>query len=979
MSKKPIQLVACTIRPGSCLRNLSFMQLSFPDEWFEPLQALQEERSDRLDQPITIPIRSLNAVLQALIPYLLAVPNAVRRSREGGPEEELDSRLRERLPWLLVRQAIPVDRLWYIIQAWFQETYGECESFLAMEHLLTQDDLSWKPVMLSLQEKTYENGTADMAKIAFKVIPAVVADMLVEHRVSLPIHGTKRTLVRVPLAEGAELMTWPPVYFVDKNDEEKIPYGYSYTVNITLQTLVGHAEPRIHFHYGVRRWQSKSCFNGSKLYLKRRTSVYFRPAKAWYMNPYEKNTSGFTIATIEAMKESEEQRFPLWTNLLPNIAKRVNVAVPSADELTKNPLAWLEGTEQVEAGIVCSSSSRHRVGIGLGPDVCEAITLELMAALSKDLILCPPCKPYAIPHKETKHSLMEDLRDLSAEERLAALEKSVGPQVTIEVRWHTESVRDMLVDRIVALLTKPRPPLLDAPDAPSINKKLKGMMENDGEEEVLFEDDISEEAQQLLENGENVLSSTSHRPARKRAPESLPQPAPEQQVISLPDGGQLHIITVPLEGLDSPLPKPDKKGKQTKLSHTNERAKKIREQVCPAKMPTLTLIELPNYRSPKLRKHFSQRDPKHALRLGMAHVGRVTQFITSDIKNLRERCESTVRDGLRQLGYLPCSIGFAMSHLDVPHPLIVVGIWFIRITRRRAAVGVHLPVVVMLHTEHHQVCVWLPHDGRIRSYYQALLDIVHLNPEQVKRLKREDALNQVRHFLLRDLAKQGTDDIVVFTMAQNARSTWNGLYNTETLFDAVRFERGELPFQTKNLPVNLRLIRLRTNMRGETPEWYVPGSLPSTTAQGLWVEHDADERNRLFYSIAGKPHTLTKKYVGKQHKPQENYRISTIVETLPVVLPEGDNPALWAIAADQWRRMGFLTNDMTLLPLPLELARKMDEYAAVIGPWVFPGEWNEDNEEEDNEEEDNEEEDNEEEDNEEEDEVEVSPSEKSDA
>ena len=89
MSKKPIQLVACTIRPESCLRNLSFMQLSFPDEWFEPLQALQEERSDRLGQPTTIPIRSLNAVLQALIPYLLAAPNAVRRSREEGLKRNL--------------------------------------------------------------------------------------------------------------------------------------------------------------------------------------------------------------------------------------------------------------------------------------------------------------------------------------------------------------------------------------------------------------------------------------------------------------------------------------------------------------------------------------------------------------------------------------------------------------------------------------------------------------------------------------------------------------------------------------------------------------------------------------------------------------------------------------------------------------------------------------------------------------------------
>jgi hypothetical protein len=944
MSKTPIQLVACTIRPESCLRNLSFQQASFPDEWFEPLHALQRERSDRLDQPTTIPIRSLNAVLQALIPYLLTAPNAARRPSEGGSEEELDSRLRERLPWLLAREAIPVDRLWYIIQAWFQETYGECESFPEMEHLLVQEDLSWQPVTLSLQEETYENGTANVPKLAFKVIPALIADMLVARRVSLPIRGNKRMLVRVPVAEGAELMTWPPVYFVKKDDEDQTPYGYSYTVNITLQTLVGHAEPRIHFHYGVRRWQSKSCFDGSTLYLKRRTSVYFRPAKAWYMNLHEKNNNAFTIATIEAIKENEEQRFPLWTNLLPNIAKRVNVSVPSAEELTRNPLAWLEGTEQVEAGIVCSSSSRHPVGTGLGPDVCEAITSELMAALSTDLVLCPPCKPYAIPHKETKHSLMKDLRDLSVEERLAALEKSVGSQITIEVRWQTEPVRDMLVDRIVALLTQPRPPLLDPPPS---KKELKEMMEKVGDD--VPGDDVSEEVQQSLRSGENSLSHASRRPARKRASEPLPQSAPEQRVIPLPGGGQLYIITLPLEGLGSPLPKPDKKGKQTKLTHTNERAKKIREQVPSADMPTLTLIELPNYRSPKLRKQFHQRDPKHALRLGMAHVGRVTQFVASDAKHLRERCEAAVRDGLRQLGYLPCPIGFAMPRLTVPNPLLVIGVWFIRITRRRAAVGVHLPVMVMLHTEHHQVWVWLPHDGRIRPYYQALLDIVHLNPEQVKRCRREDALNQVRQFLLRDLAKQGIDDVAVFTLAQNARSTWRGLYNTETLFDAVRFERGERPFQTSNLPVNFRLIRLRTNMRGETPEWYVPASQPGTTAQGLWIEHDADEQNRLFYSIAGKPHTVTKKYVGKQHKPQENYRLSMVLETLPVALPEGDDPALWAVAVDQWRKMGFLTNDMTLLPLPLELAQKMDEYAAVIGPWVFPDEWDEDDDEEEEE------------------------------
>ncbi len=200
--------------------------------------------------------------------------------------------------------------------------------------------------------------------------------------------------------------------------------------------------------------------------------------------------------------------------------------------------------------------------------------------------------------------------------------------------------------------------------------------------------------------------------------------------------------------------------------------------------------------------------------------------------------------------------------------------------------------------------------------------------------------------MLQEVVRQKVDDVVAFTVAQNARSTWHGLYNSEAPFDALRFERGEQAIDGKNLPFRLRLIRLRTNLRGETPEWYVANSTPTTTAQGLWVEESADEKNvRLFYSIAKKPHTAPKHYGGKQSRPRESYRISSIVEVLAHLLQEKDHSALWAVAVDQWRKMGFLTSDMTLFPLPLEFARKMDEYAEVIGPWVFPEEWMDDDEE----------------------------------
>lgn len=62
-------------------------------------------------------------------------------------------------------------------------------------------------------------------------------------------------------------------------------------------------------------------------------------------------------------------------------------------------------------------------------------------------------------------------------------------------------------------------------------------------------------------------------------------------------------------------------------------------------------------------------------------------------------------------------------------------------------------------------------------------------------------------------------------------------------------------------------------------------------------------------------------------------------------MQEGDDPSIWANAIYQWRKMSYVTNDDTLLPLPLEFAKKVEDYARVIGPWVISDEWEEEDEE----------------------------------
>ena len=70
--------------------------------------------------------------------------------------------------------------------------------------------------------------------------------------------------------------------------------------------------------------------------------------------------------------------------------------------------------------------------------------------------------------------------------------------------------------------------------------------------------------------------------------------------------------------------------------------------------------------------------------------------------------------------------------------------------------------------------------------------------------------------------------------------------------------------------------------------------------------------------------------------PTQYYGIPSLVEVLPVAVQDPAEIDLWPIAVDQWRRMSIVTNEMTLLPLPLALASKMDEYALVIGAYMFP-------------------------------------------
>ena len=917
----PLRLVAFELSPEFCAEPLRLYSLPFPDAWRPALGALQAELSGRADQANTIPVRSLNAVLETLVPQLLAVPRMVARPDER-TEEGAVAGQRVPEPWLVAKTPLPTSKLLLVVRAWLEQTFRDCPSFGAPQSVLRAEDLHWDRVEYPLLLAPSPNGTAVPSRMAYTVLPGLLVEHLMESDLRFRVGGEERALRRTVSGDNTTLMTWPPAYHTDSRHQR---WAYSYTVTATLQTVPGDDRPRLYFHYGVRRWASRPLLEEGQLRMGRNARrVCLHTTEPWLSLGVSHSFSvGFLIPEWQ-----ENQRIPVWKNRITDIVRRLGVPFPDAESLARDPMMWLTGGDAgVEAGIVEPSSARHHgVGVGLGLEVHKDLTERLADKMPTGVSLCPAPEAIASVTSRPRHPLMCSLRERPESERLLAFQESVGANVTIEIHWDSETVRDMLVDRLLAVLCRPRPAL-----------------EPLGQESAVRRDGKQKPRKRLPEPEPEVIG------------ESLPD-------TTLPGGGRVQILLKRLGELGAPFPVPETGVPGTRAEYkrrqTEQRAREVVRQLGEATEPTLALIELLNYQDPqkpKLRREFGWRDPKLPLRLGHARTGRVSQFVTPDGDELRHRCEGAVRDGLRHLGFLPAPIGITAKALTgdggLPDDMLVAAVWQIRLTKKRSFRSVYLPVVVLMHTRHFEVRAWVPGLG-VQPYREALCSITTMDPEQVSRRRyRDRALGELRQFLLNDLMHEGagTKDILVLAATQNARGLWQGLENGSLAWDAVRFERGAEPIAGDQLRGRVRLIRLRTNERNETPEWFTAQARPGAGfVQGVWRD---PLTSRVFYNLAGKSHTQAGPRRGKQVNPGEHTTLPSLVEVIPAVLQEGDDPQAWVHAIDQWRRMGTLVSDsMLLLPLPLAYARKMDEYASTIGPWVLPDEWPEEEEDEEEEE-----------------------------
>jgi hypothetical protein len=933
-----IQPVAFTIDPAAPPVVEGAYRLTLPSHWLAGLALLQGELRDRPDTPNTPGWRSLSGAVAALVPHLLAVPDAVW----GGADGRVPA---HGAPWLLAHAPIDTRALFVIIRAWLIHHYQWCPSFTEVSEQMAQGDLSWEPVTFTLSDGSLASRTANPSALAFRLLPALLADRLTAADVRLPVVGQERVLVRVPLAGGvgAELVTWPPVFVTEARTRHETTgaaeaprHAMSYTLTLTLQTLVGEPEPRLHVHYGVRRWLTRTPVTEDGIALRRgRTSAYLRPRAPWFsLGP----SKAFSRASIEMRRDAEGRRVAEWADAVPDIARFLGVPFPDVDDLLRAPEPWLTGGGGAEVAIVLRAPRSHPIAPGLDIGTQQELTHALAPTLDGlARLVSPVAREQREVNLQRNPMSRDDLREMSAEERLAAFVESVlvpsgARDAAVEIYWETAEMRDRVATRLRELLIGDRPGFLDE-EAGAENDDRRMMDAQDGALGVA-----------PAGAGAGAQGERKKR-ARKRAAETSPLPCSDPQAIALPNGGTLSLIPRQLDALAAPFPTGERSTAALRRN-TDARAHAIAIALGKAPVPTLAIVELPHYSSRTMRQRFGRwRDPKPAIRLGLARTGRVSQFITPPSENKKEddhRALSAGRDGLRHLGYLPAPIGFAMrSGKALPPGTVIAAVWNVRLTKKTAFVPVYLPVVVVMPAGTRRVSAWLPDGKGLRSYRQALLDLVDVRPELVERARRPATLRMLKQFLLQDLpVMEGAADAAILVAAQNARGLWEGIANKALLFDHVRFAGDEYPQPARGIPGRPRLIRLRTSENHETPEWYIPASDEADrtakaqhSIQGLWRIGNG----RTYYNIGSKPRVAgTGVIAGKNNDPTEHEAVASILEIVPAVVQDDEEIALWPVAINQWRHLSYLWSDMTLYPLPMHFAVKMEEYARVIASWLLP-------------------------------------------
>ncbi|GAA1874412.1 pPIWI_RE module domain-containing protein [Myceligenerans crystallogenes] len=916
MAYEHIDLAAYRLRQPADLPSLlgELHEFAVPEHWPGLIREVWEANSDKpVDAKKHLPVSRLNQSINALI------PDVFYTGYEMDPESPNT--------WLYARKPVETRLLKRLMQAYLQEWLGDAADFPKLRRVISELDVEnhaadWKPAAIDpAWVGINDSGTARVNPVLFRLIPEAIAERILAKG---PFDGELH-FVQAAAYDGVELVSWPPLEHPDttKRGEPRIGY-YSAVLKIALRITPFDSTPRLHLGIHTRRWVSEG-----KLFIPPRKSA------SVFVQPLPDPDTGFqgTRLATPSLKSYNGGKRTVWYRSGPQgVLDRLTIGekFPEAGRLGTDPAAYLSPGSPIRAAVTHHSQmGPHIVATGVMPEERRRI-LSWAAEAVEDafepgLGLAPTLlgRPRQ-PREYQKLRSMPTAPDVIDEPESGASLDEID-----EYEQFLTSMVEYEAEKVVA---ETKRSIQSEENAQRYRNLLSRSL--DGEElriDVVTDTDAVRDA--LVAAAQDALGL-----------EPTSEGTPEGQTLFQRDGLTVRLVHHDTGTLTSPLGdgvEPPDVGKAHKAA-VDERKKQVQEFFGNlGRAAKLAFVEIGSP-DKNFKYRYRRADPYIAIRQGAARAGRVTQFITTDGKgDLAMRAKSAWEDGIRSIGIAPTPRH--SKNVTTPDDLVQVAIWLIRRnTTQVASAPIYMPIAVKIQPGQAGVQAKTPETDGWIPYHELLCQLAGAEPRPKEMADKGKQREELMRFARTVVSQFKGLPTLLLTSATNMRSRWTWLLDDGLELDRISFGEPK-SHKLTTMFKGLRTVRVRTDAgRLETPMWWAAPEDKDAIAgmsKGLWQLTDADEENRVFYSLADKnPHIKNPGRLRKFTRDGTNapapHRATPIPKMLELTVaglgPGDPDPVHWAMFVHQQR---FTPEFMEgrALPYILTLCERAGDYASPDG------------------------------------------------
>jgi len=898
------------IADSSKLKYGGYYAMEFPSDLLNLLNyATEKVKESRKWKNLSIPIADLNAAIKATN-TLIHVSRGITKESKNIPF------------WLLSSVEINSKSISDLVKAWITIDYGriwESEDTEDLKSLAKSDNFKWKEHKENIfdWQRSESNSVAlPIYDNAFKVMADAIANYIATH--GLNIGGKPINYVKGP--NDGEVQQWPPepIYY---GKEGKKFWFQSNVIKVSIQQRFFDDRPYVLFLPSVRRYVLQQNINTLK---NPKTYVHIKAPVSHWCADFPLKPSIQSVALTPA--KDGEKFVTKFVGNVPEILRLMD---------SKNSFISPETNEIVKQLSEVNFHDSEDKPIALIP-----YYTGLKAGKKKPITQKIACGYFP-----------RDLQllNLAIQERFCKILNPISPQpkILFDVPSNTKQKENNYKQEPAKFQPSQSS---DKKRKEAVRKSISAFIK--GKKPIIL---LSCLNQEFIEDLKTALSKV------------LGDDFEEIVEIKIASDKFANLFATPLSKSDG----------------AKERVKLLAKH---KELPALSkeklgvaIVEIRGADS----SDYGEYDPKKANRKGLCEVGYLSQFFVDDFtkkekedfnnSKRRQKFINTVLDALRVLGitfpkeYTHLETG--KENLPVPENLHFLCLRLLRITKKTAIdkKSKTLPLFLKISNQTGEVqCkIMSLNENKWLSYSEALLKI---GKDEVKTIPIKDEKDKkaIVTFIQTTLEKLEGNNLLLVEQ-DNVRILWPNVQIKRAKIDELTFDR-----HCKNyIPIEhfkgLRIAAYRTNV-DEVPDGYIVKTPKDETLRGLDRFMDRTDLwnggtdKRIWLSTGGKtdnkasanasrlveyPKEFGSKEIEENSEEKKGRKklekaelaapnwqstawSSQFKEISLLAIQPKDDPFLWANIVHDLRLDAIQWEHALELPLPLDLAKKMDQFFRIL-------------------------------------------------